>query len=53
MDKGFFEGGLIFNNILTSGSAGLGLGVFYRYGNYADSDWKKNIYPKMCVTFGL
>lgn len=53
MDKGFFEGGLIVNNILVSGFTGIGIGGFYRYGYYADSDWKKNIYPKICVTFGL
>lgn len=53
MDKGFFEGGLIVNDVLVSGFTGIGIGGFYRYGYYADSDWKKNIYPKICVTFGL
>jgi hypothetical protein len=53
MDKGFFEGGLIVNNILVSRQTGIGIGGFYRYGFYADSDWKKNIFPKICVTFGL
>lgn len=53
MDKGFFETGLILNNVLVSGFSGIGIGGFYRYGYYSDSDWKKNIVPKICVSFNM
>lgn len=53
MDKGFFEGGLILNNVLVFGFSGIGIAAFYRYGEYADPDWKKNIVPKISVSFNL
>ena len=53
MDKGFYEGGLIVNNILVSSFMGLGVGGFYRYGYYSNSGWSKNIVPKLTVTFNL
>ena len=42
MEKGFFESGLLFDNILISGTSGIGLGVFYRYGPYALPEVKDN-----------
>jgi hypothetical protein len=53
MDKGFFEGGVILNSLFTSGFTGIGIACFYRYGYYADADWKKNIVPKIAVSFNL
>jgi hypothetical protein len=53
MDKGFFEGGIILNNILVANSMGIGIGGFYRYGSYSDSDWKKNIVPKITLSVAL
>ena len=53
MDKGFFEGGVILNSLITSGVTGVGIGCFYRYGYYADAVWKKNIMPKLAVSFNL
>lgn len=53
MDKGFFEGGLILNNVLVSGFNGIGIAVFYRYGDYSDANWKKNIMPKISISFNL
>jgi hypothetical protein len=53
MDKGFFEGGLIINSLLKSNISGLGIGVFYRYGAYANSDWKQNIVPKLTLSVAL
>jgi hypothetical protein len=50
MDKGFFEGGFIVNSLLKSNVSGLGIGVFYRYGTYANSDWKQNIVPKLTLS---
>jgi hypothetical protein len=50
MDKGFFEGGLLLNNVLTSGMSGIGIGVFYRYGTYADPNWKQNLVFKISLS---
>ena len=35
LEKGYFESGLLFDNVLVSGTSGIGFGVFYRYGPYA------------------
>ncbi len=53
MDKGFFEGGLIINNLITSNVSGIGIGMFYRYGAYANSDWKMNLVPKITATIKM
>lgn len=53
MDKGYYEAGFIFDGILTSNFTSIGLGVFYRYGHYADADWKQNIVPKLAFSFNL
>jgi hypothetical protein len=53
MDKGFFEGGMILNNVLVSGVSGIGIGAFYRYGSYSSTDAMKNIYLKLSVSFNL
>jgi hypothetical protein len=53
MDKGLYEAGLIFSGILTQNATSIGLGGFYRYGYYADTDWKKNIVPKISIKFTL
>ncbi|MEN9400825.1 MAG: hypothetical protein RL632_1928 [Bacteroidota bacterium] len=53
MDKGFFEGGLIINSLFKSNISGLGIGVFYRYGAYANSDWKQNIVPKLTLSVAM
>jgi hypothetical protein len=41
------------NNLFTNGISGFGIGGFYRYGYYADGDWKKNIVPKICLTITM
>ena len=53
MEKGYFEGGLILDGILTSSFYGLGLGVFYNYGSYSNTDWTKNVVPKITLNFSL
>jgi hypothetical protein len=53
MEKGFYEGGIFLNNIIISGTTGVGISVYYRYGTYADPDWKKNIVPKFTVSLKL
>jgi len=51
MDKGFKEGGLILDGVLIMNTSSFGIGGFYRYGYYSDTDWKKNIIPKISVSF--
>jgi hypothetical protein len=53
MEKGYFEGGLIINNVLVSGVSGIGIGLFYRYGPYAELNELKNFVPKITVSFNL
>ncbi|GAB4298100.1 MAG: DUF5686 family protein [Marinilabiliales bacterium] len=35
MDKGYYESGILINNLLKQSYFGYGIGVFYRYGPYA------------------
>ena len=42
MEKGFFESGLLLDNILVINTSGLGIGVFYRYGPYAFNNVQDN-----------
>ena len=53
MDKGLYEAGLIFSGMLTQNATSIGIGGFYRYGYYADADWRKNIVPKISVKITL
>ncbi len=53
MDRGIYEAGVIFNGVLVSNFMGVGLGGFYRYGYYSNTDWKKNVVPKISVSFSL
>jgi hypothetical protein len=51
MENGYYEGGLILDGLYTSSLMGLGIGVFYNYGNYANADWKQNVMPKIALSF--
>ncbi len=53
MDKGLFEGGVVVNNLLTSGFVGVGVGVFYRYGYYASVNEVNNFVPKVSMTIQI
>ncbi|MEX1190372.1 MAG: DUF5686 family protein [Brumimicrobium sp.] len=52
-EKGYFESGLMIDNLLKSGFSGLGIGVFHRYGHYALPQLKDNFVYKLSVTFNL
>lgn len=52
MEKGYFESGFTIDNILT-GFANYGIGVFYRYGPYADPSWNKNFAVKLTISTSL
>ena len=48
MSKGFHEAGLLFNGLYVSGKSSVGIGVFTRFGAYANTgNWKTNVYPKL------
>jgi hypothetical protein len=49
--KGFFESGVELNRILNSSFAGLGMGVYYRYGPYRFSTDKLNFAYKFTLNF--
>lgn len=51
--KGFYETGLIIDNLLKSGFTGIGLGVFYRYGEYAFEVLGQNFFYKLSVRFNF
>ncbi len=53
LDHGFYESGLMINNLLNLPGLHLGLGVYYRYGPYGfDQEWK-NIGYKFGMVFGF
>jgi hypothetical protein len=49
--KGFMESGLQIDNLYVSGFSGMGLGVYYRYGEYALPTTKENIAVKLSTSF--
>lgn len=51
MDKGLYEAGLVLDGLYISSFTGIGIGVFYRYGEYAFSDWQNNIVPKLSLSY--
>ena len=53
MNKGFFESGLIANDLLKLGFIGYGAGVFYRYGHYSAPDELDNFYFKAAMRIGF
>ena len=52
-EKGYFESGLIVDNLLISGFNGFGLGIFHRYGPYALPSLSDNFFYKISVKFNL
>lgn len=54
MEKGFFEVGLVLDKIITIQNIGLGIGAFYRYGEYRKSiDVLGDFRLKLALTLGL
>lgn len=50
LSKGFFESGVIVNGILSNQFSSLGIGAYYRWGNYAYADWRDNLALKITLT---
>lgn len=53
MSMGFFETGVVIEDILKLNTLGLGGGVFYRYGAYAFSDQIDNLAFKLSMKIGF
>lgn len=53
MDKGYYEAGFLFEGMLVSNFTSIGLGAFYRYGYYANADWKQNFVPKITLSVNI
>ncbi len=53
MRKGFFESGLMLNNVISSAFSGVGVGAFYRYGPYALPTAKDNLKLKLTATIAF
>lgn len=52
-DKGYFETGLVLDNLLKFGFNGFGIGVFHRYGTYALPEFSDNFVYKLALKFNL
>ncbi|WP_347157460.1 DUF5686 and carboxypeptidase-like regulatory domain-containing protein [Pontibacter chitinilyticus] len=53
MRKGYYESGLLLNNLLQSAFSGIGIGAFYHYGPYAAKAPKNNIALKLTATLAF
>ncbi len=53
MRKGFFESGLLLNNIIRSTFSGIGVGAFYRWGGYAFPKASDNLKLKLTLTLAI
>ncbi|MDX5346374.1 MAG: DUF5686 family protein, partial [Hymenobacteraceae bacterium] len=53
MEKGFYESGILINNLLKSQFSAIGVGAFYRYGPYAHPDFNKNLYFKLSTSIAF
>ena len=51
MEKGFYESGLLVNDLFVSGFSSVGLGAFYRYGAYQKEKTLDNFALKLSVAF--
>jgi hypothetical protein len=49
--KGYYEAGLLINNLLNMQIENLGIGAFYRLGPYSFPFWKDNLALKITVNF--
>ncbi|UPT67974.1 MAG: DUF5686 family protein [Sphingobacteriales bacterium JAD_PAG50586_3] len=53
MDKGFFESGLVINDIYKTGISGFGVGAFYRYGPNSLPKWNNNLAVKLSLNLSF
>lgn len=53
MEKGYYEGGLIIDNILKLGVSGLGISGFYRFGPYTKQKTAENLVVKLSISLSF
>lgn len=53
MEKGFYESGILINNLIRLPAIKLGIGTFYRFGSYAYTDFEKNFSYKFTMQVGF
>lgn len=53
MEKGYYESGVVIDNLLKVRFIGIGAGVFYRYGPYQLAQTKDNFFYKLSFKFNL
>jgi hypothetical protein len=53
MDKGYYESGLLINNLLNLRVYSLGVGAAYRWGPYSYPTFEENIAIKVSITFPI
>ncbi|MCJ8166123.1 DUF5686 and carboxypeptidase regulatory-like domain-containing protein [Pontibacter sp. E15-1] len=53
MQQGFFESGLLLNNIISTPFSGIGVGAIYRYGPYALNEVKDNLKIKLTLSLAF
>jgi hypothetical protein len=53
IEKGYYESGLLFKNLIRQWFIGYGLGVFYRYGPYSISKTIDNFAFKFTISFNI
>ena len=53
MEKGYYESGILINNILKQSFSSIGFGVFYRYGNYTLDKVEDNFAYKLSFYYSL
>ncbi|HLO89540.1 MAG TPA: DUF5686 family protein [Lentimicrobium sp.] len=53
MEKGYYETGVIVNNILRSSFSGIGAGVFYRLGPYSFPEVGKNLMFRLSLKYTI
>ena len=53
LDKGYYETGILFNNLLRQWIFGFGLAVFYRFGPYSLPETIDNFAFKITLRFNL
>lgn len=52
-ERGYFESGIQLDNLFVSGISGIGLGAYYRYGNYSLSKRADNLAIKLTTSFSF
>lgn len=53
MEKGFYESGLVVNNLLKSSFSGIGIGVFYRMGPYSFAKASENLMLRFTIKYSF